>query len=689
MTPSSNPFFQPWSDPFETPPFSRITPEHFRDGFARGMQQHQQEIDTIARSTASPTFANTAVALEQSGAALQKVSAVFFALHAVNADKAMQALAVEVSPQLAQHADAISMNEALFARIDAVFAQRETLSLSPEEERLLEKTHRDFVRSGARLAPPQKERLMAINARLSLLSLQFQENLLGEDDAFQLRITDEAELAGLPPSLRASGKERAVALGHPEDWVFTLHRSVWTPFMQHCAHRAHRRTMFAAYTARGSQGNDRDNRAVLCEQVALRHEKAALLGYPHWAAYVLDENMARTDTQVSDFLAKLWAPAVANARREQDALEARMHQDGIDGALQPWDWWFYAERLREENYALNDAVLREYFSLDAVQAGAFDVAHRLFGLRFVPRGDIAVYHADVRVFEVLDAAGDHVGLLYYDYFQRPFKNQGAWMTEFRTQRMQGGARIAPLVVNACNFTSPPDGAEVLLSLEEVETLFHEFGHALHGLLSQAQYATMAGTNVVRDFVELPSQFMENWAFDRRFIRTYARHWQSGAPIPDALVTAIENARHFNQGFETVEYLAASLLDMTWHASVLPTYDDIDVDAFERALFAKLGMPQAIAPRYRSTYFAHIFSGGYSAGYYSYIWAAVLDADAFSAFSEKENLFDAATARAFLQHILSSGDTEDPMVLFQRFRGRNPDIGPLLARRGLRTADVQG
>jgi peptidyl-dipeptidase Dcp len=674
-----NPLVAEFRTPFGVPPFDLIKPEHFMPAFEQGMADQKREVAGIVGNPEAATFANTLEALDRSGALLRKVNAVFSNLNSSNTSDALQQIAKDVAPRMAKHQDDLALDPGLFARVKAVHAGRDKLALTPEQARLLEKTYKAFVRGGANLPADKQARLRQINEELAVLTVKFGENILKENNAFELVIDKEADLAGLPPAVVAAAADTAKERGKPGTWAFTLAKPSLIPFLQYSERRDLREKMFRAYIMRGNNGNALDNKANAVRIATLRLERANLLGYPTHAAYVLEENMAKTPEAVFGLLGKIWKPAVARAKAEAAEMQALIRQGGGTFKLQPWDWWFYAEKLRKAKYDLDDSVLRPYFQLENVRNGAYEVAHKLYGVTFTERTDIPKYQDDVRVFEVKDADGSHLGILYVDYYPRPNKEGGAWMSNYREQFIQNGADTRPVIVNNGNFSKPTAGQPALISFEEATTLFHEFGHALHGLLTKCTYVSLSGTNVPSDFVELPSQIMENWATDPAVLKTYARHYQTGEPIPDALVEKIRRSRFFNQGFETVEYVAASFLDMDWHT--ITEAKDIDPLKFEEAAMARIGLIPEIVSRYRTTYFNHIFSGGYSAGYYSYIWAAVLDSDAFEAFKET-SLFDPATARSFRTNILERGDSEDPMVLYKRFRGREPGIEPLLKKRGL-------
>ena len=673
-----NPFFSEFATPFGVPPFDLIKPEHYMPAFERGMAEQKREVAAITASAEAPAFANTVEALERSGSLLNRVAGVFNNMTSAHTNEALQAIDKELAPKLAQHGDDIAMNAALFARVKAVYDAKDALALPAEGSRLLEETYKDFVRGGAGLAADKQARLRQINEELSVLSVKFGENVLKENNAFELVLDNEADLAGLPPAVRAGAAEAAADRGKPGKWVFTLPKPSLIPFLQYSERRDLRERMFRAYVERGAHGNELDNRRLASRQAALRVERAGLLGYKTHADYVLEKNMAKTPAAVYEFLGKLWAPALARAKAEAAEMRAMIRAEGGDFNLQPWDWWYYAEKVKRAKYDLDDTVLRPYFPLESVRDGAFMVATKLYGITFTERTDVPKYHEDVRVFEVKDADGSHLAVLYVDYYPRASKQGGAWMNNFLEQSIRDGKDIRPIISNNGNFSKPTAGEPALISYEEALTLFHEFGHALHGILTRCSYESLSGTNVPRDFVELASQIMENWAGDPEVIKTYARHYQTGEPIPQELVDKIKKAGLFNQGFATVEYMAACYLDMDWHT--LAEAVEPDAVAFENAAMQKIGLIPEIVVRYRSPYFSHIFSGGYSSGYYSYIWSEVLDADAFQAFKET-SLFDPATARSFRENVLARGGTEDAMELFKRFRGREPKVEPLLKRKG--------
>jgi peptidyl-dipeptidase Dcp len=673
-----NPFFSKFGTPFETPAFDKIKNEHYLPAFKAGIEQDSLEIAAIANNPADPTFENTLEALDRTGVLLSTVSGVFYNVLEANTNDTLQQISNEVAPLLSKHSDDILLNEKLFQRVKTVYDQRESLTLTPEQQMLLEKWYKDFVRGGANLAPEQKERMRKINEDLSVLTLKFGDNVLAETNAFELVIDNENDLSGLPATVISTAADAAKNRGKEGKWVFTLHRPSMEPFLQYSDKRDLREKIFKAYIERGNHDNEYDNKEIIKKITALRLERANLLGYATHADFVLEENMAKNPAAVYDLLNKLWTPAVKRAQSEVKELQSMIKKEGSNFKLQPWDWWYYAEKLRKAKYALDDEILRPYFQLENVRKGAFDVATKLYGISFIERPDIPVYNPDVKAFEVKEADGRHIGILYTDYLPRANKRSGAWDNSFRERYFDGNKVVTPIVVNCFNFSLPTGDTPSLLTLDEVETLFHEFGHGLHDLLTECNYQKVTGTNVPRDFVELPSQIMENWATHPEVLKTFAKHYRTGEPIPDELIAKIQNSNLFNQGFATVEFLAASYLDMDWHTITQP---QTDVMTFENKAMQKIGLIPEIVVRYRSPYFQHIFAGGYSAGYYSYIWAEVLDADAFQAF-EENGIFDPTTAKAFRENILAKGGSEDPMVLYKRFRGAEPKIDALLKRRGL-------
>lgn len=678
---AQNPFMSEWNTPYGVPMFDQIKEEHYLPAFREGMRQQVENIKAIVENRETPTFANTIEALETSGTLLSKVERVFDNMVAVNTNDTIQSIAKEVAPMLTQHRDDILLNEELFQKIASVYERKDELDLNAEQLKLLDEYYKEFVRGGARLDEQGKAELREINKELSLLSVKFGENVLRENNAFELVIDNEEDLAGLPEAAITGAAEAAAETGHEGKWVFTLHKPSMIPFLQYSEKRDLREKIFKAYINRGNNGNELDNKETASKTAALRVKRARLLGYETHAHYVLEENMAKDPESVYELLNKLWKPALAVAQREASELQAMIDEEGGDFKLQPWDWWYYAEKLRKEKYDLDEEMLRPYFKLENVIAGAFMVANKLWGITFEERTDLPKYHEDVKTFEVKEADGSHIGILYADYFPRESKRGGAWMNSYRKQSRLGGERVTPVISNAGNFSKPTGDKPALLSFEEVNTMFHEFGHALHGLLSDCTYETLSGTSVPRDFVELPSQIMENWASHPEVLRMYAKHYETGEPMPEELTQKIANAKTFNQGFATVEYLAASFLDMDWHT--LKEQKELDPLEFDDRSLSRIGLIPEIVVRYRSPYFRHIFSGGYSSGYYSYVWAEVLDADAFRAF-EETGIFDRETATSFRENILARGGSDDPMTLYKRFRGAEPKIEPLLEKRGLMT-----
>jgi peptidyl-dipeptidase Dcp len=679
--PAENPFAARWETPFRLPPFTQIRPGHIRPAFEAALAKHKAEIAAIVADPSEPGFANTIEALERAGRALSRVGGVFYNLTGADTNEALQAIEREMSPITARHWSAIMMDEGLFARVDAVNAKRDGLGLDAEQARLLERTHKGFVRSGAKLKREDKKRLAAINERLAGLGTQFSQNVLKDESSYALFIDDEAGLAGLPAFLKAAMARAAADRGKPGQHAVTLSRSIIEPFLTFSTRRDLREEAFTAWSRRGENGDESDNRAIVAEMVALRAEKATLLGYPTFAHFKLDDAMAKTPEHVRDLLELVWKPARARAAREAADLSALAQDEGENGPIRPWDWRHYAEKVRQKTYALDEAVLKPYLQLDRVRQAAFDVAGKLFGLAFAERPELAGYHPDVRVFEVTEAAsGRPIGLFLGDYFARPSKRSGAWMSAFRGQRKLDG-EVRPIIVNVCNFAKPAEGHPALLSLDEARTLFHEFGHALHGLISDVKYGSLAGTSVARDFVELPSQLYEHWFLTREVMRQYCLHAETGEPIPEALIATIEKAQTFNQGFATVEYTSSALVDLAFHSLDAPAA--VDPLAFEAEELRRIGMPAEITMRHRTPHFTHVFSGdGYSAGYYSYLWSEVMDADAFNAFTETGDVFSPAVAEKLKRYIYSAGDTRDAAEAYTLFRGRLPTPDALLEKRGL-------
>lgn len=674
-----NPFFTEYNTPFGVPPFGEIKNEHFLPAIEKGIEEQTAEIAAIVSNPDPADFENTIAAYDYSGELIRKVTGVFYNYNSANTNDEIQALAKEIAPKLSAHYDNINLNPELFKRVRTVYENRNSLNLNREQARLLEDTYKDFVRGGAALDSAAQARFREINQELSVLTLQFGENVLAETNTFKLVIENQDDLEGLTRGLIDQGAETAKAAGMEGKWVYTLHNPSIMPFLQYSAKRELREKIYKAYINRGNNNNEKDNKELIGKIAALRLERANLLGYETHAAFILEENMAKNAGNVLDLLNQLWNPALKRAKTEVAQLQAIIDKEGGNFKLQPWDWSYYAEKLRKEQYDLDDEQLKPYFSLENVKQGIFTVCNNLYGITFTEQKDIPVYHPDAVAYEVNEANGDHIGVLYMDFHPRESKRGGAWMSSYRKQYVKNGEKISPVITIVCNFTKPTASQPSLLTFDETSTFFHEFGHALHGLLSNSTYYSLSGTSVPRDFVELPSQIMENWASEPEVLRLYAKHYQTGEVIPDELIGKIQNSAYFNQGFATVEYLAASFLDMGYHN--MKEFNLNDVSSFEDATLAQIGLIPEITSRYRSTYFNHIFSGGYSSGYYSYIWSGILDSDAFEAFKEN-GLFDQATAESFRKNILERGGTEDPMVLYKKFRGAEPDIKPLLKRRGL-------
>ncbi len=679
--PDTNPFSRAWETPFRLPPFAEIKPPHIGPAFEAALAKHRAEIEAIVADPAEPNFANTIEALERAGRALSRVGGVFYNLAGAHTNDELQAIEREMSPITSRHWSAIMMNADLFARVEQVYERRSVSGLDPEQLRLLERSYKGFVRSGARLAGADKTRLAAINERLAALGTQFSQNVLKDESSYALILDDEAQLAGLPPFLRAAMARAAADRGHEGKHAVTLSRSIIEPFLTFSTRRDLREQAFTAWNRRGENGGDSDNRAIVAEMVELRAEKARLLGFPTFAHFKLDDCMAKTPENVRELLELVWQPAKARAAREAADLAALAQSEGENGPIRPWDWRHYAEKVRQKNYAFDEAELKPYLQLDRIIAAAFDTAGKLFGLSFEERPELESYHPDVRVWEVSETAtGRHVGLFVGDYFARSSKRSGAWMSAFRGQRKLDG-ETRPIIVNVCNFAKPEEGKPALLSLDDARTLFHEFGHALHGLLSDVTYGSLAGTAVARDFVELPSQLYEHWFLTEDVMQRFCLHAETGEPIPRALVDKIKRAQTFNQGFATMEYTASALVDLAFHS--LEQASGIDATAFEAAELERIGMPAEISMRHRTPHFTHVFSGdGYSAGYYSYLWSEVMDADAFNAFLEAGDVFSPEVAGRLKRYIYSAGDTREAAEAYELFRGRLPTPAALLEKRGL-------
>lgn len=652
QTNMDNPFFSAWGTPYEIPDFGRIKTDHYLPAFEEGMKRQKAEIDAIVNNPEAPTFENTVLAYEYSGRLLQEVSAVFFNLSSSNTSDEMDAIEEAVTPLLSAHGDDIALNSKLFERIKAVYDQRESLGLNGEQMRLLEEQYKGFVRNGANVPADKQARFRELNEQIASLTMRFAQNVLKATNAYSKKLADGSEV--------------------------TLQMPSWEPFMQTCPDRKLREEVWRAYTDRCKDG-EYDNTKIIDTLVNLRLERANILGFETHADYVLDNTLAKTPNNVYKCLMDIWIPALKVAKQERDQYQRMLEKDEPGAKLQPWDWRYYAEKLRAEKYSLDDAIVRPYFALDSVLQGAFGVAGKLYGLTFAERTDLPLYDPEARSFEVKDG-GQTIGILYMDFHPRASKRSGAWMTEFRgQQRNQQGENVIPIISVVCNFTKPTADKPSLLNFDESETLFHEFGHALHGLLSKCTYPSLAGTNVPRDFVELPSQVMENWCRHPQVMKQYAHHYQTGEAIPDELIKKIEAAATYGQGFATTELLAASLLDMDYYT--LKEKRTIDPLQFEQQVMDRIGLIPEIISRYRSPYFQHVFTTGYDAGYYSYTWTAILDADAFEAFAESGDLFNPELARKF-RHLLESGNTVEPMELYRQFRGKEPSAKALLKRKGM-------
>ena len=662
----SNSILKESNAPFGAPEFDKFKIEDYKEAFDRGFEEKRADIKAIIENSDAPTYANTIDALEMSGRTLDKVGAIFFNLNESENTPQMTEIEEYVVPKMTELSGYIFMNDTLFNRIRAIYDAKENLGLNEEQSIVLENYYQGFVRGGALLNAEDKAKLLDIDTRIGLAQIKFSTNLLADNKAFKLEITDKADLAGLPQSVID-----AAASEDGKSWVFTLDKPSCIPFLQYADNRALREKVYKAYYGRGDNNNENDNKAIIKEILQLRQQKAKLLGFESFAHFVLDEKMAKTPEAALDLLNKIWEPAVKRAAEEKAELQKIADREGAGIKIEGWDWFYYTEKLRKEKYALNDETITPYFKLENVLQGAFDCATKLYGVKFVKRTDIPVYHPEVSTYEVLDSEGNHLSIFYTDFFPRDTKRQGAWMTNFVNQRNICGENIRPMVVNVCNFTTPQGDVPALLNIDETRTLFHEFGHALHGMLTQTHYPSVSGTNVKHDFVELFSQVNEKWS-------TYAKHYKTGEAIPDSLIAKMQKSAHFNLGFETTELVAAALLDMKMH--LIEDYSKFDCNEYEKVLRKELGFINEIEYRYRSTNFAHVFGGGYAVGYYAYLWAEVLDCDAFELFLEK-GVFDPATAAAF-KKLVEMGGSKDPMREYREFRGADPNPDALLRARGL-------
>lgn len=671
----SNPFFTEFQTPNGVPPFDQIKLEHYEPAFKKGMEEQNANVSAIVNNTEAPTFDNVIVALDNSSPMLDRVGGVFYNMTEAETTDELTELSKKLAPVLSEHGDNISLNQDLFKKVSAVYQQKEALGLTTEQQRLLDKTYKSFVRSGANLPADKQTRLREINKQLSTLGITFSNNILNENNAFKLFVDKKEDLAGLPEGFCQSAAEEAKADGQEGKWLFTLHNASRLPLLQYSTNRPLREKIYTAYINRGNNNDKNDNKKIITDIINLRLEQAQLLGFDSYSNFVLEETMAKNSTTVMDFLNNLWEYALPKAKAEASELQKLMNKEGKNEKLEAWDWWYYTEKLRKEKYNLEEEDTKPYFKLENVRDGAFAVANKLYGITLAKLDSIPVYHPDVEVFEVKDADGSQLGIFYVDYFPRPGKSGGAWMSNYREQN----GDVRPLVCNVCSFTKPIGETPSLLTIDEVETLFHEFGHGLHGLLTKCQYKGTAGTNVLRDFVELPSQINEHWATEPEVLKMYAKHYKTGEVIPDSLIRKILNQKTFNQGFITTELMAAAILDMNLHN--LTDTKGIDPVAYEKEAMDKLGLIPEIAPRYRTTYFNHII-GGYAAGYYSYLWANVLDNDAFEAFKE-HGIFDKQTADLFRSNVLEKGDSEEPMTLYMNFRGAEPQLNAMLKNRGMK------
>jgi peptidyl-dipeptidase Dcp len=675
---SNNPFFNKWDTPFEVPPFDQIKAAHYMPAFLKGFEEQNVEINTIVNNPEKPTFENTIKPFEYSGQLLQRVSRVFGSLNSANTSDSLQAINRELSPLSSKHSDDINFNDTLFQRVKTVYENRTKFKLTEEEQKVLDDTYKGFVRSGAALSPEYKDRLRKINEELSLLSVRFGQNLLAETNGFKLIIDKKEDLSGLPEGIKTQAASMAKSLKMDGKWVFTLQVPSMTPFLQYSDRRDLREKLYTGYFMKGDNDNNLDNKAIIARITRLRVEKSNLLGYKTFADFVLERTMAKTPEKVFTFLTQVWDAALPVAKEEAAALQEQINKEGGKFELAPWDWWYYSEKIKKAKYDLDDEATRPYFKIDNVLEGMFYVANQLYDLTFTKRTDIPKYHPDVNTFEVT-RNNKHVGILMIDNYPRSSKRGGAWCGSFRSQcRDTKGKIIYPVVTMVTNSTPPASDKPALLTSEEANTLFHEFGHALAGLLSNKNYP---GGSLPRDFVELPSQIMEHWVLEPEVLKIYAKHYQKGEVIPAELVEKLDKSSKFNMGFVTVEYLAASLLDMEYHTIKEPA--DLDIRDFEKKAMDKYGLIPEIKPRYRSTYFNHIWAGGYSAGYYGYIWCEILDADAFQAFKETGNIFNKVIAARFEKEILSRGGTRDPLDMYIAFRGKEPGIDALLKNRGLK------
>ena len=680
-TKEDNPFFAEYDTPFGVPPFDRIENKHFLPAFKEGIRQQEVRIESIINNPEPATFENTIAALDYSGMLINQVASVFYNFLSANISDEIQEIAQEVAPMMSAHSDNISLNMELFARIQAVHEQKDQLSLTEEQAMLLRRTYEGFVRRGAALPEEKQERFREINQELSVLTLRFGQNVLADVNSWKMFIDNEEDLAGLPRGIVSAAAEAAAAEGREGQWLFTLQNPSVMPFLSYANNRELREKMNRAYINRGNKDNDNNNQEIINKIIELRIERSQMLGYETYAEYAIENRMAGTVETVETFLMELWEAALPIAHEERRMLQEQINADGHDFQLKFWDWRYYAEKVRKEKYDIDEGEISQYFEINNVRDGIFMLMDTLWGLRFVERPDVPVYHPDATAWEVLEEDGSHLGILYMDMHPRASKRSGAWMSSFRSQHIdEEGRFIHPVITIVCNFTAPTGDQPALLTFDEMTTFFHEFGHAIHGLMANTHYYSLSGTSVPRDFVELPSQVLENWARHPEFLKLFAKHYETGETISDELINRIMESSNFNQGFATVEFLASAHLDMDYHT--LTSFEPFDVMEFEKGVQNRYNMMDEIYFRHGSTHFQHIFSGGYSAGYYSYIWSGILDADAFEAFVETGNIFDRETARRFREEILELGGTRDAMEMYVNFRGQEPEIEPLLRQRGL-------
>ncbi|MGI9352006.1 MAG: M3 family metallopeptidase [Rhizobiaceae bacterium] len=676
-----NPLLADWNTPHEVPPFDQIETGHFGEAFELALAENEAEIAAIASNTEAPTFVNTIEAMERSGGALSKVSATFFNLAGSNTNPDLQEIERDIAPQLAAHHSKMMLNRQLFERVDTLFETKETLDLSSEQQRVLERYHSSFVRSGAKLEGGDRKRMSEVTQRLATLGTTFSQNVLADESAYELLLENQDDLAGLPDFLIAAASSAAKERGHSGKHVITLSRSLIEPFLQFSSRRDLREKAFKAWISRGENNGKTDNREIISETLQLREDRAKMLGFETFAEFKLDDQMAKTPQAVRELLLNVWKPAKARAKQEAAKLQECANSEGANFDIEPWDWRYYSEKVRKAEHDLDEAEIKPYLQLDMIIEAAFETAKRLFGLTFMETHNISVYHPDVRVFEVKNASGDHVALFLGDYFARPSKRSGAWMSGFRSQEKLKGD-IRPIIVNVMNFAKAPEGETALLTFDDARTLFHEFGHALHGILSNVTYPVISGTSVARDFVELPSQLFEHWLSEPEILSRFAIHYKTGEPMPQEMMERLKAAENFNQGFATVEYTSSALVDIELHT--MPAGKARNINDIEEKILREIGMPREITMRHRTPHFAHVFSGdGYSAGYYSYMWSEVMDADAYQAFREAGDIFDRTISAKLHDFIYSAGGSRDPAELYVEFRGKMPEIDALLEGRGLK------